>query len=68
MTNRMQRVGLRAEEIVAMVYEMATTAEREETRLKAMEMLMKHTGAYILDDKDKEEAKKIVIEVINKQG
>ena len=64
MTRLLHVVSIEATEIVKMVYTMARTAQKEETRLKAMEMLMKHTGAYQLDNEQKDNEIKVNVNIV----
>jgi len=62
MSQRMLICSMEAAEIVKLVYNMAMNAEKEESRLKALEMLMRHTGAYA--PVEIKEEKKITIEIV----
>ena len=60
MYERAKGVGISAENTMRMIHEIATGDDKVEARLKALEMLCKHTGAYQLDNEQKDNGSSIL--------
>ena len=65
-TEIQERTKVTLDSVVMMTNDIANESEEDNTKLKALDMLMKHLGGYTLDNKTDDKPLRIIVERLSK--